>query len=191
MIIKVLSKYQTGAFFIISILSIMFVTIIDMINVADPCVLIYSINTIVAFICASMFADWWRVKGSATSIYKWITVLLFAFAYNDLIQLYARYLFVYRNDVYESFLNSLIWEYRSVPKMVGLIYLLTFALWQRFGRDSTYYDRIKDPANGNIGSLQAHVVDGHIKFESFYPHAELVLNAKIILKSEADVPEEE
>jgi hypothetical protein len=139
---KLLSGYQTMAFWIASVAGLGIVIVIDVVDWTDACLVIYGIDTVIAFICASMFADWWRVKGSATSIFKWLTVLLFALCFNDSVQFYARYLFEYRNPQYNDFINSWIWNYRSAPKMIALVYLLSFALWQRFGSQNTYHDGI-------------------------------------------------
>lgn len=187
--VKVLSRYQTAAFWFASIISVMAVIFLDLVDWSDACLVVYAINAFVAFVCASMFADWWRVKGSATSIYKWITVLLFALTFNDIVQLYARYLFVIDSVQYVDFMNSLIWEYRSVPKMIALIYLIIFALWQRFGRNSTYHDVIREEMSVKFGILSAKIVDGEVNFEG-HSHEGLVLGAKIILKPRTNGTEE-
>jgi hypothetical protein len=178
---KLLSGYQTMAFWIASVTAILVIVILDFIDWADPCLAIYATDTVIAFICASMFSDWWRVKGSATSIFKWLTVLLFALFFNDGVQFYARWLFEYRPAQYTPFLDSWIWNYRSAPKMIALIYLFSFAMWQRFGSSSTYHDGIRqDMANG-FNRIEARIVEGELIFDG-HSHEGLKLNANIILK---------
>lgn len=168
--------FWTAAFFVMAM-----VVFLDVFTEFDPCLIFYTISTGLAFVCGAMFADWWRVKGSATSIYKWITILLFAFAFNDGVQFTGRYIYIYSRDRYDWFINSLWWNYRAVPLMLSLLYLFSFALWQRFGPTSTYHNGVRqDMANG-FDKLEAKIVDGELRFEG-HSHQGLILGAKIILK---------
>jgi hypothetical protein len=133
MVDRLIPKVQSVAFWSATILAVTFVIVIDLFDWTDPCLVIYGVDTLVAFICASMFADWWRVQGAATSIYKWLTILLFALCFNDALQFYARFVFAYSPTKYAAILDSWLWSYRSMPKMIALIYLFSFAVWQRFG----------------------------------------------------------
>jgi hypothetical protein len=195
---KILSGYQTMAFWFASVVALLLIIVVDIVDWSDPCLIIYGVDTLIAFICASMFSDWWRVKGSATSIFKWLTILLFALTFNDGIQFYARWLYEYHNPQYKDFLDTWFWNYRSVPKMVALIYLLSFAIWQRFGSQSTYHNGIrKDMANGfdklntlieageiRVDTLEARIVDGELRFESHTHDKGMVVAAKFVLKPE-------
>jgi hypothetical protein len=180
---EILSRSIT--FWCLVVLTLSFVFFLDYSERFNSCLAIYFIEASVALICASMFADWWRVKGSASSVYKWITLLLFAVAFNDGLQAYARYRFLYYPDTYTAFLNSTLWEYRAIPKMISMLYLLAFAVWQRFGKGSTYSNGIrKDMANG-FETLNARIVAGELRFEG-HAHEGLVIGAKLILKAEAE-----
>jgi hypothetical protein len=169
-------------FYTASALTLGLIVVLDvMTDASDPCLIIYALSTLIAFVCGAMFADWWRVKGSATSIYKWITILLFAFSCNDGVQFMARYIYLYNHEKYEWFINSVWWQYRAAPLMVALIYLFSFAMWQRFGPKSTYHDGIRqDMANG-FDKIEARIVAGEIRFEG-HSHDGLILGAKIVIK---------
>ena len=157
------------------------VIFLDWINWEDAALQNYAIDAAIEGICGLMFADWWRVKGSASSIYKWLTFLLFSLFINDCAQFVVRYVWIYYPTFYQEWISTVWWGYRTSPKTLALIYLLSFAIWQRYGKQSTYSDGIRqDMANG-FEKLSAQIVAGELKFEG-HSHTGLVIGAKIILK---------
>jgi hypothetical protein len=172
-----------NAFWIIAGLVFVPILALDWFDWSDPCLAIYASVVVLSMTCGCLFADWWRVKGSATSIYKWITMLLFALAYNDGLQWILRYLYLHDPTAYHSFVTSLWWEYRAIPKLAVLVYLMSFAIWQRFGRGSTYHSGIRaDMANG-FERLEGRIVAGELRFEG-HSHDGLVIGAKLIVLTE-------
>ena len=178
----VLDGNRTVFFWLVSFMVIGTIVVLDYWSDLDACLMYYGVNSVVSVACAAMFADWWRVKGSASSIFKWITVLLFAISVSQASQFVARWMFVYNNCGYETFLHSILWDMRSIPLTVAMIYLLSFALWQRFGRESTYYDTIRNDMVNGFDKLSAKIVDGEVRF-SDHSHEGLILDAKIILRT--------
>jgi hypothetical protein len=178
--------FREFIFWSMTLSTITVIVFCDVMNFSDAAVLSYTGTTLISIVCAILFADWWRVKGSASSIYKWITVLLFALAFNDAIQFIARYSYIYHHDTYEHVIDSIWWQYRSIPKLVALIYLLSFAVWQRWGRASTYSDGIRqDMANG-FNVLEARILQGEVRFAG-HSHEGLILDARLIVKPVEDV----
>jgi hypothetical protein len=152
----------------------------------DAALISYAYELLIELILGLMFLDWWRVKGSASSVYKWITILFFCLALNDLFQFVARFLYIYYPaSVYKSFIDSNQWQYRSTPKLVALIYFLSFAVWQRWGKQTNLHNGVRqDMANG-FTRLSAQIIAGELKFKG-HSHQGLILGAEIILKPEGD-----
>jgi hypothetical protein len=157
---RLISGYQTSAFWIVSVITLTIIIAVDYYDGTDSALMIYGVNAVTTLICACLFAGWWRAKGSATTVYKWITVLLFATSWNDSVQFYGRWLFVYSKSQYLVLLESPWWEYRSVPKMIALIYLLSFAVWQRYGSTGTYQDCIRGDMSVGFTRLEDKLM-GH------------------------------
>jgi hypothetical protein len=176
-----LNGFRTFTFWTASFIILLAIWVCDMMDWSDPAIVSYALTFSISIICGSMFADWWRIKGNASSVYKWITALLFAIAFNDLAQLIARIYFVYIHQDYEWAIKTVWWQYRSMPKLVALIYLLTFAVWQRWGSASTYHDGIRQDMADGFKSLDARIIAGEVRFEG-HSHDGLVLGAKLIIK---------
>lgn len=185
---SVLNGYRIAFFWAVSSGLVGAVTIIDYFKVVNALLMYHGIIAVICLICSVMFADWWRVKGSASSIFKWITVLLFAVGLNECAQFIAQWISIYEPCAFGSFCASSFWMLRLIPLLVAMVYLLSFALWQRFGHGSTYHGGIRsDMANG-FDKLSARIVDGEIKF-LHHSHEGLVLDAKIILMASKDAKE--
>ena len=181
----VLNGYRKHFFWIVTAIVSGITVLADYQKWLDPCLVIYASTTALSFLCCGLFANWWRVKGSATSIFKWLTFLLLALGVNDVLQFIARWHFVYRPDEYLPFVRSFMWEYRSVPKVLALVYLLAFALWQRYGKASTYHDAIRKDMVDGFETLDAKIVAGELRFEG-HSHEGLVLGAKLIIRTEEE-----
>ena len=179
---SVLNGYRIAFFWAVSSGIIGAVTLIDHYKIADALLLYHGIIAGICLICAVMFADWWRVKGSASSIFKWITVLLFAIGVNQCVRFISHWVMIYEPCFYDEFICSRFLVWQLVPLLVAMVYLLSFAIWQRFGHGSTYHDGIRgDMANG-FERLSARIVDGEVRFQG-HSHEGLVLDAKIILRN--------
>ena len=176
--------HRNTSFWIVSIILVSAIIYLDFIDYLDPCLMMYGSTAAISSICALLFADWWHKKGSASSIYKWLTVLLFALALNDWLQFATRYVYVTEPGKYAAWLEAVWWEYRSVPKLLALIYLLSFALWQRYGSASVYHDVTirQDMANG-FERLEARIVAGELRFLEHTKEG-AVLISKMIIQTE-------
>ena len=179
---SVLNGYRIAFFWAISSGLVGAVTIIDHYEIADALLLYHGIIAGICMICAVMFADWWRVKGSASSIFKWITVLLFAVGINQCAQFVSHWVSLYGPCFYSELVCSRFLVWQLVPLLVAMVFLLSFAIWQRFGRGSTYHDGIRNDMANGFEKLSARIVDGEIKF-LHHSHDGLVLDAKIILRN--------
>lgn len=180
-----LNGNRTRTFWALSILIMFVIIVMDVMNYCDPCLMVYGSIATLALSCAVFFAIWWHVKGSATSIFKWVTILLLSLAYNDSVNFVARYLYKFRPELLNDFMASAWWSYRSVPKLIAMVYLLTFAIWQRFGSHSTYHDSIRQDMAEGFEALDAKIIAGELKFEG-HSHDGLILGAKIILKTRTE-----
>jgi hypothetical protein len=157
---------------------------LDYQNIVDPCLIIYGTASTTSGICGVLFAQWWIHKGNATSVYKWITWLLFATCFNQAVQFWARWTFLkFGREKYAEFILTRFWNYRATPLLFTLFYLLAFGIWQRWGRQSTYSDGIRNDMAEGFRNLEARIVDGEIRFLE-HSHEGLILDAKIILRSE-------
>jgi len=130
---SVQNGYRIAFFWAVSSGIVGVITIIDYYKIVNALLLYHGIIAGICLICAIMFADWWRIKGSASSIFKWITVLLFAISINQCFQFVSQWLSIYESCFYVEFACSkfLIWQ--LIPLLVAMVYLLSFAIWQRFG----------------------------------------------------------
>lgn len=174
--------FRTFTFWTATILTMTVVIICDVLDLVDPAIMVYMATSLVALVCGIMFADWWRVKGSASSVYKWITILLFTLVLNDAMQFVARYIMYYSpHDEYDRMVHSLWWQYRSVPKLAALLYLLSFAIWQRWGKASVYDDGVRHDMADGFKMVEARILAGEIRFEG-HSHEGMVLGAKLIIK---------
>jgi hypothetical protein len=180
-----LHNFQSFIFWTISLSVFIVIFVLDFFDVCDPAILSYLTTGLAATISGLLFADWWRIKGDASSIYKWITLLLFALAFNDFIQCIARYAYVFQHGDYERVIDSNWWQYRSAPKMLALIYLLSFAVCQRWRVPSVCVDDVKREMSHGITKLDAEIVSGELVLEG-YSSEGLVMGAKIVLKPRED-----
>jgi hypothetical protein len=195
-----LNGFRTYSFWMVSIVLMLILGITDWLDWFDTAILSYAMTGVISVLCAILFADWWRQKGSASSIYKWITILLFSIAFNDALQVVTRWTYVYHHSDYEGWIQSSLWQYRSLPKLLALIYLLSFAIWQRWGKASTLHNGIRnDMANGfekihsliqagdlRVDTLEARIIDGELRFESHIKESGLIVAAKFILKPKGE-----
>lgn len=176
-----LNGFRTASFWVLSGVILTVVLLADWFDWCDAALLSYALTGSISIICALMFADWWRLKGGASSIYKWITILLFSITLNDAFQVATRFTYIYFHGNYEHLIDSSWWKYRSFPKLLALIYLLSFAIWQRWGRLSTIHDGIRDDMAEGFKVMEARIVAGEVRFEG-HTHDGLILGAKLIIK---------
>jgi hypothetical protein len=181
-----LSGFRSTFFWSTTIIVLATIIVVDWFEWFDAALVSYLYELVIEVILGLMFLDWWRIKGSASSVYKWITVLFFCLALNDILQFAARFSYVYHSaSDYKAIIDSVQWQYRSTPKLVALIYFLSFAVWQRWGRNSVIHDgKRQDMANG-FTYLQARIIAGELRFRG-HSHQGLVLGAEIIIKPEGD-----
>jgi len=175
-------EYLKRNLFWVSSLSLLGVIILaDWINFQDPCLIFYGMQWAISLICGIMFWDFLRKRQGASRIYWWLTLLLFAIAVDSGIMFVARYFLVYKGVVYATLVNSNLWNYRPVFKVLALMYLLWFATKQRYGAGGIYYDTLRQDMENGFENLEAKIVDGEVRF-SGHRHEGLALEAKIILQ---------
>jgi hypothetical protein len=179
---RILEYLKCNSFWVVSLLTLGAIIGIDAWNWQDPCLVFYGLQWSISLICGIMFWDFLRKRQGASRIYWWITLLLFAIALDAGIMFVARYFLVYKGVIYATLVNSNLWNYRPVFKVLALMYLLWFAVKQRYSSGGTYYDGMRAAIENGFESLEAKIVDGEIKFEG-HSHDGLVIGAKIILKA--------
>ena len=181
MISNVFEYLKKNLFWVFSLFLFAAIVLMDWTNVQDPCLIFYGLQWSISLICGMMFWDFLRKRRGSSRIYWWLTLLMFAIAIDSGIMFVARYFLVYKGIAYATLVNSNLWNYRPVFKVLALMYLLWFACKQRYGAGGTYYDAIRqDMANG-FENLEAKIVEGEIKFAG-HRHEGLALEAKIILQ---------
>lgn len=91
--------------------------------------IIYGIEVSFLTICAG-FYTWWGVLHNkhATSIYNWMTILIYCMILETSVEFYARYLYVYNRLEYSNLVMSFIWYFRSIPKIIAIIYMTSLII---------------------------------------------------------------
>src|SRR5690606_20481546 len=113
--------------FAISVTTMFFIYIVmDLLNyypdVNNP-LIVYGIELFFLTLCA-FFYTWWKYKHKqATNIYNWMTILIYCMMLDTSIEFYARYLYIYDRLDYTNLIMSFIWSFRSIPKIIALIYM--------------------------------------------------------------------
>jgi hypothetical protein len=131
-------KLRTLCFYSLCILVLGIVLLTDCYDIFDPLLTIYTLMGTMSLACAGLFGYGWQQKGKASGIYKALTFLMAGISYSMCWQFYARYMFVfYGADQYQDIINSLGWEYRNIPQIISTIYILSFAVAQIIGKDTT------------------------------------------------------
>jgi hypothetical protein len=75
-----------------------------------------------------LYTGWWIYNGKASNVYIWVTILLYSMTIECTLEAYARYLYIYDRLNYGSYINSLIWYFRGVPKIISLVYMSSLIL---------------------------------------------------------------
>lgn len=93
--------------------------------ISDPTFWLYLLNIIVAGLGVLIFAGNWMRLGDATSVYKYITGLLFGIFLKSGTDLYA--LFLRGSCSYQEFtdfVNSALWDFRAFFVLVPMSFLV-------------------------------------------------------------------
>jgi hypothetical protein len=102
---------------------------VDYCCLLDPTIIIYSATAIISLVCFILYAWWWISLGKASHVYMAITLLFLSTFFTNLMNLFARILFVYdKEENVTIFLNSNIWQFRSIVGLIIMIYLLSFTI---------------------------------------------------------------
>jgi hypothetical protein len=159
---------------------------LDVTDIQDPCLIFYGLQWAISLICGVLFWSYLKCRRGSSKIYWWLTILLFAIAIDAGIMFAARYYLIYKGVVYATLVNSTLWNYRPIFKVMALMYLLWFAVKQRYGKGGTYHDlaRQGDMDNG-FAKLEARILAGEIRFKE---HTDLgmVLEAELIIKAKTN-----
>lgn len=114
----------------ISLMLVLYV-VMDWLNyypdVNNP-LIVYGIEIFFLSLCAG-FYTWWGIHNKhATSIYNWMTILLYCMIIDSLLEFYARYLYIYDRLLYSKYIMSFIWYFRSIPKIIAIIYMASLVI---------------------------------------------------------------
>lgn len=111
-------------------------------DVNNP-LIVYGIELFFIGICA-FFYTWWRFhQHRASSIFNWMTALFYFMFLETAMEFYARYLYIYDRLEYSSYIMSFVWTFRSIPKIIALIYMTSLVIGRIIGsRESNtiYYE---------------------------------------------------
>ena len=100
---------------------------------ANNPLIVYGIELFFLCICA-FFYTWWKFHhGHASSIFNWMIVLIYCMIYDTAFEFYARYLYIYDRLEYSTYIMSFMWSFRSVPKIIALIYMTSLVIGRILG----------------------------------------------------------
>ena len=99
----------------------------------DTCLVMYSLNALIALACAVLFTVHWIHRGHATEVFVFVTFLFYAMALDYGIQFVVRYHSVCDGVQWILPMNSWWWELRSMPRMIISCYMFGLVLGRMFG----------------------------------------------------------
>lgn len=105
---------------------------IDYLNLYDECLTMYYMEALIAFACGILYCWWWYSSGTASDVYRWLTLLFFAQAARLVGNIIVRtgYL-VGLGSLPEQcgFVKaSYLWTFRNFPELLVLLFMLALIM---------------------------------------------------------------
>lgn len=107
--------------------------ICDRIEDCNHSLLIYAIEMFILVACDIFYTWWWIHNGNASSIYRWMTILLYCLTFECAMELYARLLYLSDFNSFKNFIETPWWHGRTIPKMFTLIYIISLIIGRIIG----------------------------------------------------------
>lgn len=101
----------------------------------DECIVAYSIISILCVWALGAGLAWWAIEGKASTVFRWLMVLVFGLGLTHVIQIYSRNLLIHGNTYYATFMDSWIWNYRVSFTIISLVYLLAVIVSRMLEKD--------------------------------------------------------
>jgi len=87
---------------------------------------LHIVSTIFALYLAVFFLRWWIAKGSASTVYAYITIMLVGIAIRGGFEMMARYYFLTDMDRFTAFCHSSVWTARLVIQLIAMVFLAAY-----------------------------------------------------------------
>ena len=95
---------------------------------------LYVLTIVISTYGSALFLWWWIKKGSATTVYSYVTFLLLGEAFSASLSLFARHLFLTEDvEAYAMFIRSPIWPFRHLLVFMALTVLVCHMSYRAFG----------------------------------------------------------
>ena len=104
---------------------------------------LYSLTAFGGAYGAVLFSWWWYKKGSASSMYAYITFLYYGFFYCHIINVWARYLRFATPEKYIEFMSGPLWISKTIPILIIIITINTHITFKIFNPVIEPMDRRK------------------------------------------------
>jgi hypothetical protein len=105
---------------------------IDYFNLFDECLTMYYLEMSISFSCAMLYAWWWWKSGSASDVYRWLTILFFAQVIRLIGNIIVRTEYIIQNpsegERLGFIIDSYMWTFRNFPELIVLIFMLALIL---------------------------------------------------------------
>jgi hypothetical protein len=105
---------------------------VDYFNLYDACLTMYSLEAAIALSCGILYAWWWYSSGSASDVYRWLTLLFFAQVarLTGNIVVRVNYLSIVETlpEPCGFVKDSALWTFRNFPEMLVLLFMLALIL---------------------------------------------------------------
>lgn len=91
----------------------------------------------IAIIAVSVY--WWAQVGAVSTVFRWLMLLMSGVLWTNLLQFYARYLWITEQRIYyDALIEGPAWAYRQVPEIVAMCYLLALII-SRMSSNRSHY----------------------------------------------------
>jgi hypothetical protein len=105
---------------------------VDYFNLYDACLTMYYLEAAIAFTCGVFYIWWWYSSGSASDVYRWLTVLFFAQVIRLIGNITVRlnYLSIVETlpEPCGFVKDSPLWTFRNFPELLVLVFMLSLIL---------------------------------------------------------------
>jgi hypothetical protein len=92
---------------------------------SDPTIWVYLVTLLIAFYGVGLFSWWWIKKGSASSVFAYVTFIFLGEIVESSMSMYARVLRIgYGQSAHEAFTSCAIWPTRKLVTMLALAFIV-------------------------------------------------------------------
>ena len=120
-------------FLLLFVLTTTIYFIIDIFDIYDSCLTVYWMELIASLSCGVLYSWWWYSSGSASDVFRWLTVLFFAQAIRLIGNIIVRTNFLYGINKLgiagppPEYLD-ILWIFRNFPEFMALLFMLSLIL---------------------------------------------------------------